>query len=72
MPTVEAATDNEDLDGRFSGLISRLRRLPETNKPERLTPPGRRQFGIVGEISPGDIKSVHPGEIIGIRSPMLA
>jgi hypothetical protein len=45
--------------------------MPETTQPERLAPRatsnrngGRDHLGILGEI-----KSVHPGEIIGIRNP---
>src|SRR5262249_27523428 len=45
--------------------------MPETRQPERLAPRatsnrngGRDHLGILGEIM-----SVHPGEIIGIRSP---
>jgi hypothetical protein len=44
--------------------------MPETKQPERLAPRatsnrngGRDHLGILGEI-----KSVHPGEIIGIRN----
>ncbi|SRR5579883_3572841 len=46
--------------------------MPETRQPERLAPRatssrngGRDHLGILGEI-----KSVHPGEIIGIRTSM--
>jgi hypothetical protein len=45
--------------------------MPETSRPERLAPRatsnrngGRDHLG-----TPGEIKSVHPGEIIGIRTP---
>jgi hypothetical protein len=45
--------------------------MPETRQPERLAPRatsnrngGRDHLGILGEI-----KSVHPGEIIGISNP---
>src|ERR1700757_4674775 len=48
--------------------------MPETKQPERLPPRatsnrngGRDHLGILGEI-----KSVHPGEIIGIRRPSKA
>ncbi|HLH89353.1 MAG TPA: hypothetical protein VKX28_12945, partial [Xanthobacteraceae bacterium] len=46
-----------------------LVRCQRTNRPERLVP-GRDQIGKVGDIvseSPGDFKSVHPGDIVGIR-----
>jgi hypothetical protein len=45
--------------------------MPETNRPERLAPRatsnrngGRDHLGI-----PGEIKSVHPGDFVGIRRP---
>jgi hypothetical protein len=67
MPTAEATTDNEDLNPRFKVDLT-ASSMPETKQPERLTPratsirnSGRDHLGILGEI-----KSVHPGEIIGI------
>jgi hypothetical protein len=69
MPTAEATTDNEDLNPRFKVDLT-ASSMPETKQPERLTPratsirnSGRDHLGILGEI-----KSVHPGEIIGICS----
>jgi hypothetical protein len=68
MPTAEAATDNEDFEPLFK-VDHAASPMPETNKPERLTPRatsnrygGRDHLGMLGEI-----KSVHPGDIIGIR-----
>ncbi len=54
---------------RDSRLTNRLGRCQRTNRPDSFTP-GRHQIGEVGEIipvSPGDFKSVHPGDIVGIR-----
>jgi hypothetical protein len=46
--------------------------MPKTSQPERsLTRPGEIKIGTVGEIisvSRARSKSVHPGEIIGIRN----
>ena len=65
MPT--AAADEEDFKPRFK-VDHAASPMPETRQPERLAPRatsnrngGRDHLGILGEI-----KSVHPGEIIGI------
>lgn len=53
---------------RFFKIDHAASPMPETRQPERLA---RHQIGMVGEIiseSWGEIKSVHPGEIIGIGS----
>ena len=70
MPTAEAATEeNKNIESRFKIDLA-ASPMPETRQPERLPPRatsnrngGRDHLGILGEI-----KSVHPGEIIGIRT----
>jgi hypothetical protein len=64
MPT---AADEEDFKPRFK-VDHAASPMPETRQPERLAPRatsnrngGRDHLGILGEI-----KSVHPGEIVGI------
>jgi hypothetical protein len=67
----QTAPEKEQTQSRDSRLTMRLGRCQRTNQPERLAP-GRDQIGEVDDIvseSPGDFKSVHPGDIIGIRSP---
>lgn len=66
MPTA-AATKNNPFEPRFK-IDPAASPMPETRQPERLAPRatsnrngGRDHLGILGEI-----KSVHPGEIIGI------
>lgn len=68
MPTA-AATKNKLFEPRFKIDLA-ASPMPKTRQPERLAPRatsnrngGRDHLGILGEI-----KSVHPGEIIGIRS----
>ena len=68
MPTAEAAK-NKFFEPRFK-IDHAASPMPETRQPERLVPRatsnrngGRDHLGILGEI-----KSVHPGEIIGIRT----
>jgi hypothetical protein len=68
MPTAAAATKNQPLEPRFK-IDRAASPMPETSRPERLAPRatsnrngGRDHLG-----TPGEIKSVHPGEIIGIR-----
>src|SRR6185437_6288665 len=73
MPTA-AATKNKSFEPRFK-IDHAASQMPETRQPERLAPRatsnrngGRDHLGILGEI-----KSVHPGEIIGIGTlPFLA
>jgi hypothetical protein len=67
MPTAGAAK-NKSFEPRFK-IDHAASPMPETRQPERLAPRatsnrngGRDHLGILGEI-----KSVHPGEIIGIR-----
>src|SRR6266849_3904476 len=69
MPTA-AATKKQAFEPRFKIDHAALP-MPETTQPERLAPRatsnrngGRDHLGILGEI-----KSVHPGEIIGIGTP---
>ena len=66
MPTAGAAK-NKSFEPRFK-IDHAASQMPETRQPERLAPRatsnrngGRDHLGILGEI-----KSVHPGEIIGI------
>ena len=66
MPTAGAAK-NKSFEPRFK-IDHAASPMPETRQPERLAPRatsnrngGRDHLGILGEI-----KSVHPGEIIGI------
>jgi hypothetical protein len=68
MPTAGAAK-NKSFEPRFK-IDHAASPMPETRQPERLAPRatsnrkgGRDHLGILGEI-----KSVHPGEIIGIRT----
>jgi hypothetical protein len=68
MPTAEQHQTKKGLKPRFK-VDPAASPMPETKKPERLVPRatsnrngGRDHLGILGEI-----KSVHPGEIIGIR-----
>ena len=68
MPTAEQHQTKKDFKPRFK-VDHAASPMPETNKPERLAPRatsnwnGRRDhLEILGQI-----KSVHPGEIIGIR-----
>src|ERR1700738_1203921 len=68
MPTAEAA-EKQVLKPRFKIDHAALP-MPENRRPERLAPRatsnrkcGRDHLGILGEI-----KSVHPGEIVGISS----
>src|SRR5437899_11910489 len=70
MPTAGAAK-NKSFEPRFK-IDHAASPMPETRQPERLAPRatsnrngGRDHLGILGEI-----KSVHPGEIIGIRTRM--
>ena len=60
---------NQPLEPRFK-IDRAASPMPETSRPERLAPRatsnrngGRDHLG-----TPGEIKSVHPGEIIGIRT----
>jgi hypothetical protein len=69
MPTAEQQQTKKALKPRFK-VDPAASPMPETKQPERLAPRatsnrngGRDHLGILGEI-----KSVHPGEIIGIRS----
>jgi hypothetical protein len=69
MPTAEQQQTKKGLKPRFKIDHAALP-MSETNTPERLAPRatsnrngGRDHLGILGEI-----KSVHPGEIIGIRN----
>ncbi|MGX1350554.1 hypothetical protein AB7M49_004130 [Bradyrhizobium elkanii] len=62
------AAKNKSFEPRFK-IDHAASPMPETKQPERLAPRatsnrngGRDHLGILGEI-----KSVHPGEIIGIR-----
>jgi hypothetical protein len=67
MPTA-AATKNQPFEPRFK-IAPAASPMPENHQPERLAP-GRHQIGMVGEIIfriLGEIKSVHPGDIIAIR-----
>ena len=66
MPTAEAA-ENNPVEPRFK-IDHAASPMPEIRQPERLAPRatsnrngGRDHLGILGEI-----KSVHPGEIVGI------
>jgi hypothetical protein len=69
MPTAEQQQQkNKPVEPRFK-IDHAASPVPETRQPERLAPRatsnrngGRDHLGILGEI-----KSVHPGEIIGIR-----
>jgi len=69
MPTAEQKQQkNQFVEPRFK-IDHAASPMPETRQPERLAPRatsnrngGRDHLGILGEI-----KSVHPGEIIGIR-----
>ena len=69
MPTAEQQQQkNKPVEPRFK-IDHAASPMPETRQPERLAPRatsnrngGRDHLGILGEI-----KSVHPGEIIGIR-----
>jgi len=68
MPTAEQQQTKKALKPRFK-VDPAASPMPETKQPERLAPRatsnrkgGRDHLGILGEI-----KSVHPGEIIGIR-----
>ncbi|MBP2428796.1 hypothetical protein [Bradyrhizobium elkanii] len=68
MPTAGTAK-NKSFEPRFK-IDHAAAPMPETKQPERLAPRatsnrngGRDHLGILGEI-----KSVHPGEIIGIRT----
>jgi hypothetical protein len=65
--TTAATIDDEAFKPRFKVDLA-ASPMPETTQPERLAPRatsnrngGRDHLGILGEI-----KSVHPGEIIGI------
>jgi hypothetical protein len=68
MPTAEQQQQkNKPVEPRFK-IDHAASPMPETRQPERLAPRatsnrngGRDHLGILGEI-----KSVHPGEIIGI------
>jgi len=70
MPTAEQQQQkNKPVEPRFK-IDHAASPMPETRQPERLAPRatsnrngGRDHLGILGEI-----KSVHPGETIGIRS----
>jgi hypothetical protein len=69
MPTAEQQQTKKDFKPRFK-VDHAASPMPETRQPERLAPRatsnrngGRDHLGNLGEI-----KSVHPGEIIGIRS----
>jgi hypothetical protein len=73
MPTAEQQQTKKALKPRFK-VDPAASPMPETKQPERLAPRatsnrngGRDHLGILGEI-----KSVHPGEIIGIRTPAMA
>ena len=74
MPTAEQQQQTKkDFKPRFK-VDPAASPMPETRQPERLTPRatsnrngGRDHLGILGEI-----KSVHPGEIIGIRNQAQA
>jgi hypothetical protein len=70
MPTAEKQQKNKSFEPRFK-IDHAASSMPETKQPERLTPRatsnrngGRDHLGILGEI-----KSVHPGEIVGISTP---
>jgi hypothetical protein len=74
MPTATATAATESDSSRDSRLTARLAQCQRTNRPERLAP-RRDQIGKVGDIvseSPGDFKSVHPGDIVGIRNLSMA
>jgi hypothetical protein len=70
MPTAQQQQQkNKPVEPRFK-IDHAASPVPETRQPERLAPRatsnrngGRDHLGILGEI-----KSVHPGEIIGIRT----
>jgi hypothetical protein len=69
MPTAEQQQTKKALKPRFK-VDPAASPMPEIKQPERLAPRatsnrngGRDHLGVLGEI-----KSVHPGEIIGIRS----
>jgi hypothetical protein len=74
MPTAEQQQQkNKPVEPRFK-IDHAASPMPETRQPERLAPRatsnrngGRDHLGILGEI-----KSVHPGEIIGIGTPAPA
>jgi len=68
MPTAEQQQTTKDFKPRFKIDLAACP-MPKTRQPERLAPRatskrngGRDHLGMLGEI-----KSVHPGEIIGIR-----
>src|ERR1700733_10537963 len=72
MPTAGAA-ENNPFEPRFK-IDHAASPMPQTTQPERLAPRatssrngGRDHLGILGEI-----KSVHPGEIVGIRTDRTA
>jgi len=67
MPTAEQQQTKKDFKPRFK-VDPAASPMPETRQPERLAPwatptrkGGRDHLGILGEI-----KSAHPGEIVGI------
>ena len=69
MPTAEQQQTNKTIQPRFKVDLA-ASPMPETRQPERLAPRatsnrngGRDHLGILGEI-----KSVHPGDIIGISN----
>jgi len=70
MPTAEQKQQkNQFVEPRFK-IDHAASPMPETRQPERLAPRatsnrngGRDHLGILGEI-----KSVHPGEIVGIST----
>jgi hypothetical protein len=74
MPTAEQQQQkNKPVEPRFK-IDHAASPMPETRQPERLAPRatsnrngGRDHLGILGEI-----KSVHPGEIIGIGSQKIS
>src|SRR3954470_5506028 len=73
MPTAEQQQQTKkDFKPRFK-VDHAASPMPETRQPERLAPratsnrnAGRDHLGILGEI-----KSVHPGEIVGISTKLL-
>ena len=72
MPTAEQQQTKKTFKPRFK-VDHAASPMPETRQPERLAPRatsnrngGRDHLGILGEI-----KSVHPGEIIGIHRKLL-
>jgi hypothetical protein len=73
MPTAEQQQTNKTIQPRFKVDLA-ASPMPEIQQPERLAPRatsnrngGRDHLGGLGEI-----KSVHPGEIVGISNPRLA